>query len=93
MPFCDHCRSHRWYSPPDVSKAQRVDIDRSSPNRGEATTLADIELAVQTELPLIKQHLCDTLWATRGKGAYAERVNRLTGERAPLVLQPSTPKN
>ncbi len=63
-----------------------------APNHGEATTLADIELAVQTELPLIKQHLCDTLWAARGKGAHAERFNRLTGERAPLLLQPSTAK-
>ena len=25
------------------------------------STLADIELAVQTEIPLVKQHLCDEL--------------------------------
>lgn len=49
-----------------------------APNRGENTTLADIELAVQTEIPLVKQHLCDTLWSRRGLGAQAERVNRLT---------------
>jgi fructose-1,6-bisphosphatase/inositol monophosphatase family enzyme len=64
-----------------------------APNRGRATTLADIELAVQTELPLIKQHLCDTLWATRGKGARGERFNRITGERGPLLPQPSTAKD
>src|SRR5215210_4755938 len=29
-------------------------------NRGEATSLTDIELAVQTEIPLVKQHLSDT---------------------------------
>jgi fructose-1,6-bisphosphatase/inositol monophosphatase family enzyme len=53
-------------------------------------TLADIELAVQTEIPLVKQHLSDELWAVRGHGASAVRVNRLTGEIAPLILHPST---
>jgi fructose-1,6-bisphosphatase/inositol monophosphatase family enzyme len=52
-------------------------------------TLADIELAVQTEIPLVKQHLSDELWAVRGQGASATRVNRLTGERAALGLHPS----
>ena len=60
-----------------------------APNRGDATTLADIELAVQTEIPLVKQHLCDAMWARRGGGAEAERFNRLTGERQPLTLRPS----
>jgi len=58
-------------------------------NRGDETNLQDIELAVQTEIPLVKQHLSDTLWALRGKGAHAERFNRLTGERRPLQLRPS----
>jgi fructose-1,6-bisphosphatase/inositol monophosphatase family enzyme len=53
-------------------------------------TLADIELAVQTEIPLVKQHLSDELWAVRGQGASALRYNRLTGERRPLELHPST---
>lgn len=53
-------------------------------------TLADIELAVQTEIPLVKQHLCDELWAVRGHGSSALRVNRLTGDMAPLTLHPST---
>jgi fructose-1,6-bisphosphatase/inositol monophosphatase family enzyme len=53
-------------------------------------TLADIELAVQTEIPLVKQHLSDEIWAGRGQGASAIRFNRLTGESAPLHLQPST---
>jgi fructose-1,6-bisphosphatase/inositol monophosphatase family enzyme len=52
-------------------------------------TLADIELAVQTEIPLIKQHLGDTLWATAGGGAHAERWNRITGARHALPLRPS----
>jgi fructose-1,6-bisphosphatase/inositol monophosphatase family enzyme len=59
--------------------------------RGPAPrTLADIELAVQTELPLVKQHLCDELWAVRGEGAAALRVNRLTDERRSLELHPSS---
>ncbi|MFO7303794.1 MAG: inositol monophosphatase [Acidobacteriota bacterium] len=53
-------------------------------------TLADIEVAVQTEIPLVKQHLCDELWAVRSQGAAAQRVDRLTGRSAPLELQPST---
>jgi hypothetical protein len=53
-------------------------------------TLADIELAVQTEIPLVKQHLSDELWAVRGEGASGVRANRLTGETVPLILHPST---
>lgn len=53
-------------------------------------TLADIEVAVQTEIPLVKQHLSDEVWAVRGQGASALRVNRLTGQSRPLDLQPST---
>jgi len=58
-------------------------------NHGEQTNLSDLELAVQTEIPLVKQHLSDCLWAIRGQGAHAERYNRLTGERTQITLQPS----
>jgi hypothetical protein len=60
-----------------------------APNRGPETDLQDIVLAVQTEIPLVKQHLSDAAWAVRGRGVGAERFNRLTGERAPLRLRPS----
>jgi fructose-1,6-bisphosphatase/inositol monophosphatase family enzyme len=60
-----------------------------APNKGEATGLRDIEIAVQTEIPLVKQFLCDELWAFRGEGFFAERYNRLTGETTPLKLRPS----
>jgi hypothetical protein len=60
-----------------------------APNRGAQTSLRDIELAVQTEIPLVKQHLCDTLWAIKGQGAGGERLNRLTGEKQPLAPRPS----
>jgi len=52
-------------------------------------TLADIELAVQTEIPLVKQHLSDQLWAVRGQGAASVRYNRLTREQTNVMLQPS----
>jgi hypothetical protein len=52
-------------------------------------TLADIELAVQTEIPLVKQYLSDELWAVRGEGASARRFNRLTGASERLDLHPS----
>ncbi len=58
-------------------------------NRGRDTTLADIDAAMQSEIPLVKQHLSDVLWATRGRGASAERFNRLTGARTALRLRPS----
>lgn len=58
-------------------------------NRGSATNLQDIVFAVQTEIPLVKQHLCDTLWSIRGEGAHAERFNRLSNERQVLALRPS----
>lgn len=60
-----------------------------APNRGMATRLRDIELAVQSEIPLIKQHLCDQLWAVRGGGVEARRINRLTGSAEALVVRPS----
>lgn len=61
-----------------------------APNRGVATSLQDIVVAVQTEIPLVKQHLSDQMWAVQGAGAHAERYNRLTRERTVLDLQPST---
>ncbi len=61
-----------------------------APNRGPETSLRDIEFAVQTEIPLMKQHLSDTIWAHRDGGAQAERFNRLTGQSAPIQLKPST---
>lgn len=39
-------------------------------NHGEETSLLDVELAVQTELPLVTQHLSDALWAVRGSGVH-----------------------
>jgi len=61
-----------------------------APNRGPRTCLLDIVLAIQTEIPLVKQHLSDQLWSIKGEGSGAERSNRLTGERTHLDLRASS---
>jgi len=61
-----------------------------APNRGPGTSLADIEVAVQTEVPLVKQHLSDVLWAARGEGASALRHDRIRGTSTPVALRPSS---
>jgi fructose-1,6-bisphosphatase/inositol monophosphatase family enzyme len=61
-----------------------------APNRGSDTSLRDVVLAVQTEIPLVKQHLSDQLWALKGEGAQARRYNRLTGQSMAIRLTPST---
>jgi hypothetical protein len=60
-----------------------------APNRGARTRLRDVVLAVQTEIPLLKQHLADQLWAIRGRGMQARRIDRLAGTGEPLSLHPS----
>ena len=60
-----------------------------APNKGDGTRLDDIALAVQTEIPLLKQHLSDQLWAIRGRGMEARRYDRLSGAETPLALRPS----
>jgi fructose-1,6-bisphosphatase/inositol monophosphatase family enzyme len=60
-----------------------------APNLGDETRIRHIELAVQTEIPVLKQHLCDQLWAERGRGTTAVRVDRVKGTRTPLVLRAS----
>ena len=61
-----------------------------APNKGGDTNLQDIELAVQTEIPLVKQHLCDVLWAQKGQGVHTQRYDRLNKKIVPLSLKPST---
>ena len=61
-----------------------------APNRGPETNLQDIVLALQTEIPTLKQHLSDSFWAFRGSGSHAERYDRISGERCSIKLKPST---
>ncbi len=60
-----------------------------APNHGDRTRLSHIELAVQTEIPLLKQHLSDELWATSSTPTQARRYNRLTHTYQPLPVRPS----
>jgi hypothetical protein len=60
-----------------------------APYSAGRATLADIAVAVQTEIPLVKQNQCDVLWAIAGRGARGERFDRATGARRPLPLRPS----
>jgi Inositol monophosphatase family len=61
----------------------------AAPERGAQTSSSEIVVAVQTEIPLLKQHLCDELWAVRGEGAHLARVDRFTGEVSERRLTPS----
>ena len=61
-----------------------------APNKGEDTSLQDIEFAIQTEIPIVKQHLSDVVTAYKGKGIEARRYNRLSGKHQPINLQPSS---
>jgi len=60
-----------------------------APNHGDETSLRDIELAVQVEIPTTRALLADTLWAVRGGGAFGETINLLTGTRTAFTPQPS----
>jgi hypothetical protein len=67
-------------------------LSAAAPNRGPATSLQDVRLAVQTEIPLRKQHLSDQLIAIKGEGVTAHRDDRFSGERHELTLCPSVAK-
>jgi len=60
-----------------------------APNRGDATSLRDVEVAVQVEIPTTRAALADTLSAIRGNGARGETTNLITGERASFRPGPS----
>ncbi len=60
-----------------------------APNLGDQTSLRDIEIAVQVEIPTSRAALADSLWAIRGQGASGETVNLFTGERISFQPQPS----
>lgn len=60
-----------------------------APNKGAGTNLQDIEFAIQTEIPLVKQHLSDQVWAVKGEGITAVRHNRLTHTNTPIYPHPS----
>lgn len=60
-----------------------------APNKGTATRLSDIEVAVMTELPTSKMGFADVLWAIKGKGAHGSRIDLSSLAPNPLPLAPS----
>ncbi len=62
-----------------------------APNKGASTRLRDIEVAVMTELPTSKMGSADVLWAIKGQGARAKRVDlrSASGVEEPLKLSSS----
>ena len=52
-------------------------------------TLADIQVALQAELPTLRAALADVLWAARGEGAHGETHDLRTGAVTPLTPRPS----
>jgi fructose-1,6-bisphosphatase/inositol monophosphatase family enzyme len=60
-----------------------------APDRGAATSLRDVEIAVMTELPTTRQATSDVLWAVRGQGTHCERQDLRDGGARPLPVVPS----
>ena len=64
-----------------------------APNKGRGTRLRDVEVAVMTELPTSKMGFSDVLWAIKGHGARAKRVDLRNGAEQPLAISPSKAKS
>jgi fructose-1,6-bisphosphatase/inositol monophosphatase family enzyme len=60
-----------------------------APNKGKNTRLRDIQVAVMTELPTSKMGFADVVWAVKGNGANAKRVDLTSGAEQPLAISPS----
>jgi len=61
----------------------------AAPERGERTSLADLDVAVQVEIPTARAALGDVLWAVRGGGAQGETLELSSGVRHPFRPHPS----
>lgn len=60
-----------------------------APDRGDATRLGDVQVAVMTELPTTRQATSDVLWATAGGVALGERLDLASGVARALPVVPS----
>lgn len=61
----------------------------AAPQRGTATRLSEIEVAVMVELPTTKQWRADRFSAIRGHGFFSDSVNVLTAAILPRAVKPS----
>lgn len=64
-----------------------------APNKGRETNLADIQVAVMTELPTTRHRVGDVLWASKGSGAHRLTQDLMTGETTAVPLRPSRSEN
>jgi hypothetical protein len=64
-----------------------------APNKGRETNLADIQVAVMTELPTTRHRVGDVLWASKGGGAHRLTQDLATGEITAVPLRPSRSEN
>ncbi len=62
-------------------------------NKGLETRLSDIEISVMSELPTSKAGHADVLWAIKGQGAKAHRVDLKSRETTPIPIAPSSAKS
>src|SRR5262245_6257290 len=60
-----------------------------APNRGAETSLRDIDVAVQVEIPTTRAAMSDTLLALRGRGARGEPTDPRRGETTHERPRPS----
>ncbi|MEO6594280.1 MAG: inositol monophosphatase [Planctomycetota bacterium] len=61
----------------------------AAPDRGRATRLQDVEVAMMTELPTTRQSTSDVLWTVAGRGAQGERHDLATGRTTAFTPVPS----
>ena len=64
-----------------------------APNKGAVTRLSDIEVAVMTELPTSKAGYGDVLWAVKGRGVQARRVDLRDKSERPMIFSSSQATN
>jgi fructose-1,6-bisphosphatase/inositol monophosphatase family enzyme len=61
-----------------------------APYRGDATSMRDVEVAVQTSLPMTSQFISTVMYAARGCGASGEHHNLFSGAVTPFVPRPAS---
>jgi hypothetical protein len=62
----------------------------AAPDRGAATRLADVEIAVMTELPTTRQATSDVLWCAGDERAHGVREDLERATERPLPVVPSS---
>jgi hypothetical protein len=91
----DNCRARLIVDPIDgtrpimYNKRSAWWLAGLAPNRGDETSLRDIDVAVQVEIPTTRAAMADTLLAVRGRGARGETTNLITGEQVSFRPRPS----